>query len=81
MTNSTIDIWISLMNMSPKKSVRISADICAVLDALPQQRVSLLGHSMGGVFMQRVLADTRRPVESVVGISPVGSAGTPLPPD
>lgn len=59
----------------------ISADICAVLDTLPQQRVSLLGHSMGGVFMQRVLADTRRPVESLVGISPVGSAGTPMPPE
>lgn len=56
----------------------ISADMCALLEELPCPRVSLLGHSMGGVFMQRVLADTTRSIESLVGVSPVGAAGTPM---
>ncbi|WP_145941903.1 alpha/beta fold hydrolase [Corynebacterium glyciniphilum] len=61
--------------------VEVSSDICGVLEDLPHSRISLLGHSMGGVFMQRVLADSSRGIESMVGISPVGAAGTPMPPE
>lgn len=57
----------------------ISQDVCGILAELPQSRISLLGHSMGGVFMQRVFLDTDRDIASMVGISPVGAAGTPMP--
>lgn len=69
-------------DMSGKYTLdEVSSDICGVLEVLPHSRISLLGHSMGGVFMQRVLADTSRQIASLVGISPVGAAGTMMPPD
>ena len=55
----------------------ISADALALADDLGWERFSLVGHSMGGKAMQRVLADAPDRVERLVGVSPVsaGDAG------
>jgi pimeloyl-ACP methyl ester carboxylesterase len=55
----------------------ISADALALSDELGWDRFSIIGHSMGGKAMQRVLADAPDRVERLVGISPVaaGDAG------
>lgn len=57
----------------------ISQDIIELIDQLPQAKISLLGHSMGGMFMQKILLDSNRPIHSLIGISPVPATGTPLP--
>lgn len=59
----------------------ISADVVTYIDALDAPKLSILGHSMGGVFMQRVLLDSATPIASLVGISSVPAAGTPFDPD
>ncbi|NII98204.1 alpha/beta fold hydrolase [Corynebacterium glutamicum] len=59
----------------------ISADIVAYIDSIEAEKVSILGHSMGGVFMQKVLADSATPIASLVGISAVAAAGTPFDED
>lgn len=59
----------------------ISAEVVAYLSSLDAEKVSLLGHSMGGAYMQRVLLDSDVPVTSLVGISAVPAAGTPFDPE
>lgn len=59
----------------------IASDMNGLLAQLPQQKISLLGHSMGGMFMQRLLLDSPRDIDSLIGISPVPATGTPLPPE
>ncbi|MCG7300553.1 alpha/beta hydrolase [Brevibacterium ravenspurgense] len=59
----------------------ISADVCQVIDALEQEKITLLGHSMGGIFIQRVMLDCVKRIDSLIGISPVPPSGTPLPPE
>ncbi|MEU8230667.1 alpha/beta hydrolase [Actinoplanes sp. NPDC048967] len=55
-----------------------AADMLAVADELGWDRFSLVGHSMGGIVAQRVLADAPDPVERLVGISPVPASGVPF---
>ena len=55
----------------------IAGDIIALADEIGAQRFSLIGHSMSGAFIQRVLADAPDRVESLIGIAPVSS--TPFP--
>jgi len=43
--------------------------------------VTLLGHSMGGAYAQYVLSKLPDAINAFIGISPVPSSGTPLPPD
>jgi pimeloyl-ACP methyl ester carboxylesterase len=49
----------------------------AVADEVGAERFSLIGHSMSGAFIQRVLADAPDRVEALVGIAPVSC--TPFP--
>ncbi|MFT4266907.1 MAG: alpha/beta hydrolase [Xenophilus sp.] len=56
----------------------IGRDALAVADALGWQRFSLVGHSMGGMAAQQVLADAPERVEALVGISPVPAGGVPF---
>jgi pimeloyl-ACP methyl ester carboxylesterase len=55
-----------------------AADLLALADELGVARFSLVGHSMGGAVIQRVLAMAPDRVEALVGISPVGSMPTPF---
>src|SRR3712207_4028066 len=48
-----------------------AADAVALADELGWDRFSVVGHSMGGIVAQRVLADTGDRVERLAGISPV----------
>jgi pimeloyl-ACP methyl ester carboxylesterase len=55
-----------------------AADLLAVADELGWDRFSLVGHSMGGIVAQRILADASGRVERLVGISPVPASGVPF---
>ncbi|MDH6228069.1 MULTISPECIES: alpha/beta fold hydrolase [Streptomyces] len=55
-----------------------AADVLALADSLGLERFSLVGHSMGGAVMQRVLADAPHRVRAMVGISPVPAGGVPF---
>lgn len=56
----------------------ISADVLELADALGWGRFSLIGHSMGGMAIQRVLADAPDRVEKMVALTPVPASGVPL---
>jgi len=55
-----------------------AADVLALADELGWTRFSLVGHSMGGTVMQRVLADAPDRVRAMVGISAVPASGVPF---
>lgn len=61
----------------------VAADILPVVTeaAGGHERVSLLGHSMGGAYAQYVMQRTETPIAAFIGLSPVPTSGTPLPPD
>jgi len=56
----------------------ISADALAAADELGWSEFVVMGHSMGGTAVQRVLADAPDRVRALVGISPVPSTGVPF---
>jgi pimeloyl-ACP methyl ester carboxylesterase len=53
-----------------------SRDVLAVADHLDWDRFSLIGHSMGGMAMQRVLLDAPQRIERMAGISAVPACGS-----
>ena len=55
-----------------------AADMLAVADTLGWDRFSLLGHSMGGIVAQQILANAPARVECLAGISPVPATGVPF---
>ena len=59
----------------------ISADALDLADALEWDTFSLVGHSMGGMAAQRVLADAPQRVRKVVAITPVPASGVPFDPE
>ncbi|MFB6813040.1 alpha/beta fold hydrolase [Streptomyces sp. NPDC056347] len=58
-----------------------AGDVLALADRLGWARFSLIGHSMGGSVVQRVLADAPERVRRMAGVSPVPASGLPLPPE
>lgn len=56
----------------------ISADARAAVDALGWSSFAVLGHSMGGSAMQRVLLDAGDRVSGLLGVSPVPATGVPF---
>lgn len=56
----------------------ISSDVLALADSLGWQQFSLIGHSMGGMAVQRILADAPNKVEKIIALTPVPTSGTPL---
>jgi len=56
----------------------IAADALTAVDALGWSQFAVLGHSMGGTAMQRVLVDAGDRVTGLLGISPVPSTGVPF---
>ncbi|MPZ53871.1 MAG: alpha/beta fold hydrolase [Acidimicrobiia bacterium] len=59
----------------------ISSDVVSLLDDLGTETFSLVGHSMGGACVLRVLADVGERVRSLVGISPIAANGFPFDDD
>lgn len=60
----------------------ITSDLVEALDDVVFGRydtVSVLGHSMGGVFAQHLLLQRGEQVNAFVGISPVPASGSPMP--
>lgn len=55
-----------------------AGDVVALADELGCTEFSLIGHSMGGTVMQRVLADAPQRVRSLVGVAPVPASGVPF---
>lgn len=58
--------------------VGTAGDVWRAVDALGWSRVTLIGHSMGGMAMQRVALAHPGRVEAMVGIAPVSAAGSGL---
>lgn len=56
----------------------IAADALALADRLGWQRFSLIGHSMGGMAIQRVLVEATTRVEKLVALTPVPANGYPF---
>ena len=56
----------------------IAADALALADRLEWGRFSLIGHSMGGMAIQRVLVEAPDRVEKLVAITPVPASGVPF---
>jgi pimeloyl-ACP methyl ester carboxylesterase len=56
----------------------IARDVVALADHLGLARFSLVGHSMGGMAVQRVLADASDRVEKLVAVTPVPATGVPF---
>jgi pimeloyl-ACP methyl ester carboxylesterase len=56
----------------------IAADAIAAVDGLGWSQFAVLGHSMGGTAMQRVLVDAGGRVTGLLGVSPVPSTGVPF---
>lgn len=61
--------------------VEIGADAVALADHLGWRRFHLIGHSMGGMAVQRVAVDATDRVKSAVCLTPVPAAGVPLDED
>ena len=56
----------------------ISKDAIELADSLGWDKCSLGGHSMGGMAVQRVLADAPARVRKLVAITPVPASGVPF---
>jgi len=54
-------------------------DALRVVDALHWDRFSLIGHSMGGMAMQRILLAAPERIEKMVGIAAVPACGAKMP--
>jgi pimeloyl-ACP methyl ester carboxylesterase len=59
----------------------IAADALDLADALEWESFSLIGHSMGGMAVQRVLADAPQRIEKIVAVTPVPASGVPFDPE
>lgn len=53
-------------------------DVLQLADQLRWDRFSLIGHSMGGMAMQRVALNAPERVSSMLGLAPVSAAGASL---
>ncbi|WOP15492.1 alpha/beta hydrolase [Ottowia sp. SB7-C50] len=62
----------------PYIMAQIAQDALALADSLGWNRFSLIGHSMGGMAIQQVLADAPDRVRALVGITPVPAGGVPF---
>ncbi|GAA0320843.1 alpha/beta hydrolase [Actinoallomurus spadix] len=56
----------------------IAGDVLALADKLGWDEFSLVGHSMGGTAMQRVMLDAPGRIRRMVGVSPVPASGVPF---
>lgn len=62
----------------PYTMAQIAQDTLALADQLGWRRFSLIGHSMGGMAVQHVLAEAPERVRSLVALTPVPAGGVPF---
>jgi pimeloyl-ACP methyl ester carboxylesterase len=62
----------------PYTMAQIAQDALALADHLGWPRFSLIGHSMGGLAIQQVLAQAPQRVRALVGVTPVPASGVPF---
>ena len=62
----------------PYTMAQIAQDALALADSLGWDRFALVGHSMGGLAIQQVLADAPQRVQALVGVTPVPAGGVPF---
>ncbi|UGY92213.1 alpha/beta fold hydrolase [Streptomyces gobiensis] len=62
----------------PYTTSQAARDVLALADELGWERFSLLGHSMGGAVIQRVMVAAPERVRRLVGIAPVPASGVPM---
>ena len=62
----------------PYTMAQIAQDALALADALGWDRFALVGHSMGGLAIQQLLADAPQRVQALVGVTPVPASGVPF---
>jgi pimeloyl-ACP methyl ester carboxylesterase len=62
----------------PYTMAQIAQDTLALADRLGWDAFALMGHSMGGMAIQQVLADAPARVQALVGITPVPASGVPF---
>ena len=66
-------------NMAGEHTMKeIATDVIALADQLGWQRFHLVGHSMGGMAIQRIAVDACERVKSLVAITPVPACGVPF---
>lgn len=56
----------------------VAKDVLVLADHLGWESFSLVGHSMGGMAVQRVLAKAPERVRALVGLTPVPASGVPF---
>jgi len=56
----------------------VADDVLELVDTLGWERFSVIGHSMGGMFAQRVLVRAPDRVRCLVGLNPVPASGVPF---
>lgn len=56
----------------------ISSDALALADRLNWDKFNLIGHSMGGMSVQRIYADAPQRVQKIVAVTPVPASGVPF---
>ena len=59
-------------------NAEISGDVIALADEIGLKEFSLIGHSMGGKAIQRVMADAPKRVKKMVAVTPVPAAAVPF---
>lgn len=62
----------------PYTIAQIAQDTLALADELGWPRFALIGHSMGGLAIQQVMADAPGRVQALVGVTPVPANGVPF---
>jgi len=65
----------------PYTLARASAELVALIDARPNERFVVIGHSMGGQIAELIAAERPGRVAALVLITAVALAGGPLPAD
>jgi pimeloyl-ACP methyl ester carboxylesterase len=67
------------LNLRGEYTVReIAHDVIDLADSLQIEHFSLIGHSMGGIAVQRILADAPDRVDKIVAVAPVPASGVPF---
>ena len=56
----------------------VARDVLTLADHLGWERFSLIGHSMGGMYVQRVLVEAPQRVNKIVALTPVPADGYPF---